>query len=257
MKKIALSIAGFDPISGAGITADIKTFSDFGVYGVSVAAAITCQNTLGVKSVYPVSNNIIIEQLETLLCDICVDAVKTGMLYDAKTIDAVCGCIYKYKLKKLIVDPVLYSSSGAVLLNENAVGLLKDKLIPVSYLITPNLSEAGILCGFKVDSVDDMKKAAKKIHQFGARFVLIKGGHLTGNKVMDLLYDGSKFTYYEHLKISDKDKGYHGTGCALSSAIAALAAKGRPLTEAVSDAIDYTTDKLQRPLDLGQGSYLL
>ncbi|HEX3047788.1 MAG TPA: bifunctional hydroxymethylpyrimidine kinase/phosphomethylpyrimidine kinase [Bacillota bacterium] len=249
MKK-ASTIAGSDSGGGAGIQADIKTFSALGVYAASVITAVTVQNTLGVQAVTIMEPELVQRQLEAVLSDIGSDAVKIGMLGNAANIQVVAETLVAYRSRNIVLDPVLASSSGFPLLPESAVNLLKEKLFPVADIVTPNLPEAGILTGLDVKNPEDMILAASKIHQLGPRFVLIKGGHLAG-KATDLFYDGVDFHLLEGERINTKNT--HGTGCTLSSAIAAYLAQDlEPLT-AVRKAKEYLTLALANSFEIGHG----
>lgn len=253
-KPVALTIAGSDPCAGAGIQADLKTFSAFGVYGVCALTAVTSQNTMGVQDVYPLPPRVVGRQLDSVLADIDVGAVKTGMLWNGGIISEIAGRIRKHNLIHLVVDPVLCAGDGSSLLQREAFSILKQELLPLAYLITPNINEAEALCGFKLSGLEDMRSAAKKIKQMGCPRVLIKGGHLPGEEVVDLLYDGEEFSVYTHPRLEGI---WHGTGCTQSAAITAGLARGKVLSEAVKAAIDYTVASMQQAISPGEGSHLL
>jgi hydroxymethylpyrimidine/phosphomethylpyrimidine kinase len=248
--KKALTIAGSDSGGGAGIQADIKTFSALGIYATSVITAVTVQNTLGVHAVQIIDAELVGQQIEAVLSDISADAVKIGMLGSAANIRVVAAILPKYGIKNIILDPVLASSSGFPLLPEDAVNLLKEKLFPVADLVTPNLPEAGILTGLSVKNPEDMVLAASTIHQMGPRFVLVKGGHLVG-KATDLFYDGANFHFLEEERIATINT--HGTGCTLSSAITAYLAQGLDPLSAVRKAKEYLTLALKNSFSIGHG----
>jgi hydroxymethylpyrimidine/phosphomethylpyrimidine kinase len=221
--------------SGAGIQADIKTLTAHGVYASSVLTSLTSQNTLGVNGIHEIPLDIVQKQLEAVLRDIGTDAIKIGMLSSSEVIDMIVTIIKKYNIECIVLDPVMVSSSGTRLLNEDAVYSLSHRLFPVCYLITPNVPEAQVLLKApdSIKSVDDMKAAAKKLSQFGSKNILLKGGHLplVRNNVtytVDVLYEVEKDTFYEIEHVFVSSKNTHGTGCTLSSAIAANLVKGDP-----------------------------
>jgi hydroxymethylpyrimidine/phosphomethylpyrimidine kinase len=249
MKRI-LTIAASDSGGGAGIQADIKTISLLGGFGMSAITALTAQNTTGVKKIHKVPVNFIAKQIDSVITDIGVDAVKTGMLVDAKVIEVVSRKLLTHKIQKVIVDPVMLAKDGAALLTRDAHASLKRKIIPLAFLVTPNLYEASVLSGRKIEKVSQMKEASKKIHQMGAQNVLVKGGHLRG-KPVDILYDGKEFHEFEAERI--KTTRTHGTGCTFSAAIATETAKGLPLIQAVKNAKDFITTAIRFSLALGKG----
>ncbi|MCL6590616.1 MAG: bifunctional hydroxymethylpyrimidine kinase/phosphomethylpyrimidine kinase [Firmicutes bacterium] len=248
--KTALTIAGSDSGGGAGIQADIKTFSALGVYATSVITAVTAQNTLGVHAAQIMEAELVRRQLEAVLSDIFPGAVKIGMLGSAANILVSAEVLASYQAKNTVLDPILASSSGFPLLPGDAVYLLKEKLFPVVDLVTPNLPEAKVITGINISVLEDMKQAAALIHQMGPRFVLIKGGHLPG-KATDLFYDGANFTILEEERV--KTENTHGTGCTLSSAIAAYLAQGLDPLAAVRKAKEYLTMALKRSFKTGHG----
>lgn len=249
----ALTIAGSDSGGGAGIQADIKTFQELDVYGMSAITALTAQNTLGVQHVYPQSVEAVREQIASVVTDIGVDAVKTGMLFSEEIIAAVADQIRHYRLRNVVVDPVMIAKGGATLLEEQAITALREYMIPVAKLITPNLPEAARLVhADRIETIGEMKEAAKRLHDIGAENVLIKGGHLDEQyKAVDLLYDGIRFTTFEEERIATKHT--HGTGCTYSAAIAAELAKGQTLDEAVKEAKQYITIAIKHSLAIGAG----
>ncbi len=249
MKKI-LTIAGSDSGGGAGIQADLKAITLLGGYGMSVITALTAQNTVGVQGIYNIPVPFIERQIDSVLSDIGADAIKTGMLANQEIIEAVSKKIKQYHIKKVVVDPVMISKSGALLLQEDAKSALIKKLIPLAWVVTPNLMEASTLTGLKVNSLDEMKKAAYRIFQLGAKNVVVKGGHLKGMAV-DLLFDGKNYIEIKGKRIETKNT--HGTGCTFASAIATQLAKGDSVEEAVRKAKDFITQAIQFGLDLGKG----
>ena len=249
MKKL-LTIAGSDSSGGAGIQADIKTFSAHGVFGMSVITAVTAQNTQGVFDVQDISRDIIKKQIEAIFDDISVDGVKVGMVSKIETINTIAETLKKYTVKNLVVDPVMVSKSGYHLLELDARQALISCLFPMATLVTPNLPEAEVITGLKVSSIEDMEKTAKLIYKMGPKYVLVKGGHLQGEAV-DVLYDGSTFNYYSSPRI--RTINTHGTGCTLSSAIAANLAKGLSMTEAIDGAKAYISRAIEESFSIGNG----
>jgi len=248
----ALAIAGSDSGGGAGIQADIKTFTAFKVYGLSVITSVTAQNTVGVKSIYDLPVEIIEDQIDAVMEDIGCDAVKIGMLSNSEIIACVSRKLEHFSIKKAVLDTVMVSKSGSRLLREDAVSALVDRLVPISYVVTPNIEEAEILANMKIDNTDDMRKAAEKILGFGCGNVIIKGGHLVDKKnAVDILYDGAEFYEFNHKRIETKNT--HGTGCTFSSAICAGLALGENLYDSVKHAKAFTTNAIKYSLDLGRG----
>ena len=249
--KIALTIAGSDSGGGAGIQADLKTFLALGVYGMSVLTSITAQNTLGVQGIHDLPPDFVGLQIDSVMQDIGADVVKIGMLSNAQIIKTVSKKIKKYQVKNLVIDPVMVAKGGDRLLRVDAVKELKQDLIPLAMIVTPNLGEAEVLSELRIQNIEDMKKAARKIYKLGAKNVLIKGGHLLSNKAIDLLYNGENFREFKAERINTKNT--HGTGCTLSSAIAAGLAQGKKVEEAVNTAKKYITLAIQNSLDIGHG----
>jgi len=251
--KSALTIAGSDPTGGAGLQADLKVFRSFGVHGLSVAAALTAQNTEGVGHILPVEKAFFEIQLNTLLQDITPDALKTGMLYSRWTIEVIAGCIKKYSLKNLVVDPVAVSSSGMSLAEDGALDEMKEKLFPLARIITPNIYEASVLTGITIETIENMEEAAKEFKKMGPENVIITGGHLKA-RALDLYYDGSDF----HRLESEKKEGeYHGTGCAFSAAITACLALGYAPLESAKRAKEFMNSAIANAYRMGKGMGLL
>ena len=249
MKK-ALTIAGSDPCGGAGIQADLKTFAAFGVYGLSVVTSITAQNTVGVQGIHDLPPDFVALQINSVAGDIDIDAVKTGMLSNAGIIEKISECIAAYRIKYLVVDPVMYAKGGNPLLQPEAKETLIKRLFPLSYLITPNIPEAEDLSGIKIRDIGDMKKAIEKIRGMGVNNILIKGGHLK-EEAVDILYDGDGYTSYESERIKTGD--IHGTGCTFAAAITAGLARDMGLKDAVRGAKDFITTTIQHSLSIGKG----
>ncbi|HEX9444796.1 MAG TPA: bifunctional hydroxymethylpyrimidine kinase/phosphomethylpyrimidine kinase [Candidatus Binatia bacterium] len=246
----ALTIAGSDSGAGAGIQADLKTFAAHGVYGTSVVTAITAQNTRGVTAIFELPPEIVAAELDAVLEDIGAGAVKTGMLANAAIIEVVAEKIRRYRLKNLVVDPVMVAKSGDLLLQTEAIEALKSRLIPLAAVVTPNLPEAEELTGIHGTRLKNMEEAARRIVGMGARSVVIKGGHRRG-PAADLFYDGKKFRSFTAARI--RTRNTHGTGCTFSAAIAANLARGEKLEEAVARAKGYMTRAIQKSFSIGAG----
>lgn len=254
--KIAkvLTIAGSDSGGGAGIQCDLKTIAALGGYGMSVITALTAQNTVGVKGIYPVPARFVALQMEAVLSDIGADAVKTGMLAQAGIIITVARVLKKYRLARVVVDPVMVSKSGHALVACGAEKALVKHLLPLAFLVTPNLGEASRLSGLPIRTVDDMKRAARVIQKFGAKNVLIKGGHLEGPAV-DVLLKGRSMMEIPGERIESNCT--HGTGCALASAIATLLAQGQELAVAVRQAKAFVSNAIRGGHPIGRGHGVL
>ncbi|HSE84068.1 MAG TPA: bifunctional hydroxymethylpyrimidine kinase/phosphomethylpyrimidine kinase [Thermodesulfobacteriota bacterium] len=248
----ALTIAGSDSGGGAGIQADLKTFTAFGVFGMSVLTSITAQNTRAVLGIHDLPPEFVELQIDAVLNDIGADAVKTGMLSNEGIISVVAKKIKQFGIEKLVIDPVMRAKGGDALLRSEAEKALADQLLPLAFIVTPNLPEAEMLSGMKILSIEEMKEAAKKIRFLGPKYVLVKGGHLEGaSESTDILYDGDYSYSFTSPRI--KTKNTHGTGCTYSSAICAGLAKGLYITEAVAEAKTYVTEAIRRSLDVGKG----
>ncbi|MFZ2448158.1 MAG: bifunctional hydroxymethylpyrimidine kinase/phosphomethylpyrimidine kinase [Syntrophobacteraceae bacterium] len=246
----ALTIAGSDSGGGAGIQADLKTFAALGVYGMSAIAALTSQNTVGVNGIVEIDPDFVSSQIRSVVLDIGVDAVKTGMLSSAATVLRVARDIRELKLDRVVVDPVMVAKSGDALLKSDAVKAVAGELFPLALVITPNLHEAEALTGIRVETPEQMREAARRLKEFGPKYVVVKGGHLPGNP-MDLLYDGTSFR--EYVNERRQTPHTHGTGCTFASAIAACVAKGFSVEDAVGRAKEYITGAISRGLPLGRG----
>ena len=249
--KTALSIAGSDSCGGAGIQADIKTMTLNGVYAMSAITALTAQNTTGVRSIQDSSPEFLKDQIDAVFEDIFPDAVKIGMVSSAELIKVIAERLTFYKAKNIVVDPVMVATSGASLIRTEAVSALEKELIPIAYLVTPNIPEAEMLTGNKIVTRDDMQKSAKQIAEAYGCNVLLKGGHSV-NDASDLLYSDGQAQWLEGKKINNPNT--HGTGCTLSSAIASNPAKGYDLADSVKRAKEFISGALSAMLDLGQGS---
>jgi hydroxymethylpyrimidine/phosphomethylpyrimidine kinase len=246
----ALTIAGSDSGSGAGIQADLKTFAALGVYGTSALTAITAQNTVGVTKIVDLDSTMVAAQIDAVMQDIGTDALKTGMLSNAEIIQTVAAKINQYQLRNLVVDPVMVATSGDLLLKKNAVAALRNRLIPLAAIVTPNIAEAEALTGFTLNHPADIQDAAKRIIAMGTRSVVIKGGHRRGPAI-DLFYDGKNFHELHAPRI--RTRNTHGTGCTLSAAIAAHLAKGRKMESAVMLAKKFITEALRQSFAIGTG----
>jgi hydroxymethylpyrimidine/phosphomethylpyrimidine kinase len=251
MMKIALTIAGSDSGGGAGLQADLKTFHQFGVYGTSVVVAVTAQNTRGVRSVHPVPSEMVRDQLAVLADDLPPAALKTGMLATAALVRQVAGAIRDYGWRNLVVDPVMVATSGDALLEASARTVLRDALLPLAAIVTPNLEEAGILAEMPVDDLAAMERAGRRILETGVGAVLVKAGHLRERVVEDVLVSRLGVQRYHHPRVATTST--HGTGCTLSAAITAGLALGLPLDESVARGIAYVQRALRAAPGLGGG----
>lgn len=249
MKKV-LTIAGSDSSGGAGIQADLKTFSAHGVYGMSVITAVTAQNTQGVFAVEDISRNVIAKQIEAIFDDIEVDGVKIGMVSQVQTIEVIAEQLRHYLPEIIVLDPVMVSKSGFHLLNPLAEATLIKELLPMATIVTPNIPEAEVMTNMSIRTLKQMEESAKAIYQMGAKNILLKGGHLE-HESTDILYDGREFNYFSSPRIETKNT--HGTGCTLSSAITANLALGYTLSQAVSLAKEYITIAIHHSLSIGKG----
>jgi hydroxymethylpyrimidine/phosphomethylpyrimidine kinase len=245
-----MTIAGSDSGGGAGIQADLKTFMALGVYGASTLTAITAQNTLGVTAVHEVPTDVIAAQIDAVVSDIGVDAAKTGMLSSAEIITTVADRIRHWQLAKLVVDPVMVAKSGDRLLREDAVQALVHELLPLAMVLTPNVPEAEVLVGRRLETDADMREAARRIIALGPRSVVMKGGHRVGNAT-DLLFDGQSFSVFDSPRFDTPNT--HGTGCTFSAAIAAGLARGLNVHDAVGEAKRYVSEAIRCSGPLGRG----
>lgn len=248
--RTALTIAGSDSSGGAGIQADIKTMTMNGVYAMSAITALTAQNTTGVQGISEVTPEFLGMQIDSVCTDIRPDAVKIGMVSSAELISVIAEKLTLYQFKNIVADPVMVATSGAKLICEDAVAVLKERLLPLATLVTPNIPEAEVLSGMKIKSADDMLRAAEHISSTYHCAVLCKGGHSL-NDANDLLYYDGKYRWFYGMRIDNPNT--HGTGCTLSSAIASNLAKGQDLFDAVENAKAYISGALSAMLDLGAG----
>jgi hydroxymethylpyrimidine/phosphomethylpyrimidine kinase len=248
----ALTIAGSDSGGGAGIQADLKTFSAFGVYGMSVITALTAQNTLGVQGVLAVPPDFVALQFRSVVDDLGVDALKTGMLGDAAMVERVVALLADAALDQLVVDPVMIAKGGAALLTSDAIDSLKRLLLPQAMILTPNLPEAAALLGCdSLDSERHIREAARALHAMGPRHVIMKGGHLPGDELVDLLYDGQSFSEIRSRRIHTRHT--HGTGCSFAAALTALLARGEPVARCFVQAHAFVRQAIASNPGLGAG----
>ncbi len=245
-----LTIAGSDCSGGAGIQADIKTITVHKMYAMSVITALTAQNTTGVYGIEEASKDFVCNQIDCVFKDIEPNAVKIGMVSNSEIIEIISEKLKFYNAKNIVLDPVMVSTSGSKLISDEAIDVLIKKLMPLVRVITPNLKEAEVLCGFNVENQGDMIKAAKKIAKDLNIAVLVKGGHLS-EEAIDILYENGKITYFKSERIDNPNT--HGTGCTLSSAIACNLAKGTSLEDSIRNAKEYLTGAIRAKLDIGEG----
>ncbi|MEG1729624.1 MAG: bifunctional hydroxymethylpyrimidine kinase/phosphomethylpyrimidine kinase [Bacteroidaceae bacterium] len=249
----ALSIAGSDPSAGAGIQADLKTFSALGVYGLTIPTVLTVQNTMGVSATYPLPPELITAQIDAVMCDIHPQVVKIGMTGNSLIIKAISKALQKYNPDFILLDPIMYSSSGHQLLSTDSIEILKEEILPLCSLVTPNLYEAEILASTcKITNQEDAQQVGNTILAFGCDAVLIKGGHLEGSPIDVLVQQGGNTNTYMGNRIETQNT--HGTGCTLSSAIAAFIAQGMLLHNAVNAAKCYLTQALQAGAQIHLGA---
>jgi len=247
---VALTIAGSDSGGGAGIQADLKTFAALGVHGTSAITAITAQNTLGVTDVFELPPDIVVAQIDAVVTDLGVAAAKTGMLSSVRIIEAVAAAIERHGLSLLVVDPVMVAKGGAHLLREDAVGALRDALIPLAAVITPNLPEAEVLLGHPITTLDERRAAAEELVRMGARAAVVKGGHAEGDAT-DVYADAGQLFELSASRIETRNT--HGSGCTFSAAIASYLAMGLSTPDAVRRAKAFITSAIEFALDVGHG----
>lgn len=246
-----LTIAGSDPSGGAGIQADLKTMSALGCYGMAAITALTAQNTRAVTGVHEVPAEFVGEQIDTIYADITPDAVKTGMLANAAIIEVVAAKAREHGFRNFVVDTVMVAKSGDRLLREDAVTAMREKLLPVAHVLTPNLPEAEDLLGRELHSDDDVRQGARDLHAMGAANVVMKGGHRPGDAVVDVLFDGEAFHDFSGPRIETTST--HGTGCTFASAIASYLARGETVVEAVRKAREYLQEAIRHAYPVGGG----
>ncbi len=252
MLPTALTVAGSDCSGGAGIQADLKTFSANGVFGMSVITSVVAENTSRVISVENMPPKMISDQFDAVFEDIAVNAVKVGMLSDEIRMRVTSEKLAEYSPEFVVIDPVMIAKGGHALMEQDAVDALKRLIIPLAFVLTPNIPEAEAISGMKITNTHEMENAAGIIHELGAKNVIIKGGHLEGeNESCDVLFDGCGFYYYSSRRIDTKNT--HGTGCTFSSAIAANLAKGKSVCDSVAEAKKYVQTAIEHSLEIGRG----
>ena len=250
--RIALTIAGSDSSAGAGIQADLKTFAAHGVFGVTAITAVTAQNTTGVMAVAPLAADLVTAQIEAVVSDLGVHAAKTGMLANAAIVEAVAAAVADLEVPFLVVDPVMVATSGDTLLDDEGLLAMKKELVPRAHAVTPNIPEAEMLSGVAIRNEDDSREAAKRIFALGPVYVVITGGHGSGDRLVDLVYDGEVFTDFAAERVEGRHT--HGTGCSFSAALTAHLALGRRLPEAIPLAQEYVAGAIRHAPGLGRGS---
>ncbi len=249
--NLAMTIAGSDSGGGAGIQADLKTFAAHGVWGASAIAAVTAQNTTGVTAAFALPVEMIVAQIEAVASDMRIDAVKTGMLATSEVVTAVAGAIARLSLPNVVVDPVMVAKSGARLLQDEAVEAVRIKLLPRATVVTPNAEEAEVLAGIAIRTTAAAREAARRIHGLGARAVIVKGGHIPGDEVVDVVFDGETFTDLRGPRVESRNT--HGTGCTFAAALAANLARGETLVEAARRAKAYVEGAIRAGFPVGRG----
>lgn len=258
MKKypVVLSIAGSDCSGGAGIQADLKTISALGAYAATAITAITVQNTMGVHAIHAIPPEIVKGQIEAVMDDLMPDAIKIGMINDIKIARVIAQAILKYKPEHVVFDPVMVSTSGCKLIDDDAIDVLTKELMPLTDLITPNLNEADVLCSTSICNLEEMKQAASELLRFGSKAVLLKGGHLKGDDMYDVLQLKEEHIHYIYKGRNIASKNVHGTGCTLSSCIATFLAFGLPMQEAVRHAKNYIEGAIEagKDIQIGHGN---
>jgi hydroxymethylpyrimidine/phosphomethylpyrimidine kinase len=250
--RTALTIAGSDSGAGAGIQADLKTFTAHGVYGTTAITAVTAQNTRGVASFAEISPELIRQQIEAVMLDLGADAAKTGMLASATAVETVARAISDFDIPFVVVDPVMIAKSGDGLTDDAAVEAMKTSLLPKAFVVTPNIPEAEALAGISITSDDDRRDAAKRIRALGPSLVVIKGGHLTSDDIVDLLYDGRDFVEFRHSRVASRHT--HGTGCTFAAALTAHLACGRTVRDAIPLIQEYIAGAIRSAPEIGEGS---
>jgi hydroxymethylpyrimidine/phosphomethylpyrimidine kinase len=249
--RTALTIAGSDSGAGAGIQADLKTFAAHGVYGTTAITAVTAQNTVGVSAFEPISTDLVAAQIEAVMSDIGADAAKTGMLATAAIVEAVAAAVQDLEIPFLVVDPVMVAKSGDRLLDDAAVAAMKAELLPLAFLVTPNVPEAEVLAGIEIRSDRDRHEAARRIAALGASAVLVKGGHLPSEDIPDLLFLHGETIEFRTGRVPGRHT--HGTGCTFSAALTAHLALGRTLRESIPLAQRYVAEAIRQAPRLGRG----
>ena len=251
---VVLTIAGSDSGGGAGIQADIKTMSALGAFATSAITAVTVQNTLGVNGIHDIPCEIVADQIEAVLSDLPVKAIKIGMINKVELVEVIACAIKKHKIEHVVLDPVMVATSGGKLMQSSTVEKLKSVLFPLSTIITPNLYEVGVLLNKQITSADEMESAAKALGDLGCKSVLVKGGHLSDAEMVDILWLSKEQEIHTFSAPQIHTKNLHGTGCSLSSAIATFLAFGKNIPESVDLAKDYITDAIEAGKDIHIGN---
>lgn len=258
-EKVALTIAGSDSGGGAGIQIDLKTFNKIGVFGASVITSLTAQNTLGVQGIYDVSPEFVKQQLDSVFSDLNIQYAKTGMLSNVRIVEVVSNYIREVinngKLKGLVIDPVMRAKGGDPLLQKDAIESLISNLIPLALVITPNIPEAELLTKMKIETIEDMKKAAIEIQKLGPKYVIVKGGHLKGEHAIDIVFDGTNFYMLKSKKVFKGN--VHGTGCCFSASITAFLTKGETPLNAIKKAKKFISKAIKDGVYIGNGFRVL
>jgi hydroxymethylpyrimidine/phosphomethylpyrimidine kinase len=251
MTRTVLSIAGLDPSGGAGVAADLKTIAAYRHHGAAVITSITAQNTLGIQAIYDLPYEFVAQQIESVVSDLTVAAVKIGMLGTARTVEMVATLVQSFDLRHVVIDPVLRSTTGTPLLEPAGVEVLRRRLLPCAEVVTPNMEEAQALTGIRVSDLPSMKDAARALHDLGARHVVVTGGHL-GQRAIDVLYDGERIAVFDSTKIASTST--HGIGCTFSAAVACLLARGAEVSDAVDGAKRYVSRAITHAGKIGRGA---
>jgi len=251
LSRTVLAIAGLDPSGGAGLSADLNTIAAYRHHGAAVATSITAQNTMGIQAIYDLPMEFVAQQIESVLSDLEVHAVKIGMLGTARTVSIVASLVDSLRLSNVVIDPVLRSTTGTPLLEKRGIAMMREQLLPKADVVTPNMEEASMLSGISVGDLASMKDAAREIHRLGARHVVVTGGHL-GNRAIDILYDGRKTAVFDSTKIVSNNT--HGIGCTFSTALACQLARGMSVAEAVDGAKRYVSRAVSHASRIGKGA---
>lgn len=254
---MALTIAGSDPSSGAGVQADLKTFWYHGVYGLSVITAITVQNTAGIKEVFPLPTYLVANQLDFILGDIPANSVKIGMVFSKEIAKELVSVLTKHRIQNIVMDPIISSTSGSYLIRQDEIKDIIDYLFPISYIITPNAYEASLLTGIQIKDEKDVECVLIELKKMGPKNILLKGGHLHGRLYgVDFFYNGSEIIKFMPNSLIKDNMEVHGTGCVLSSAISANLAKGKDINTSIKDAKSFVSEIINRKVCLGKGNHL-
>jgi len=251
VSRTVLTIAGLDPSGGAGVAADLKTIAAYRHHGAAVVTSVTAQNTLGIQAIYDLPYEFVAQQIESVVSDLTLSAVKVGMLGTARTAELVASLIHSFDLRHVVLDPVLRSTTGTPLLEPEGLDVLRRKLLPRVEVVTPNMEEAQALTGVRVSDLSSMKDAARVLHEMGARHVVVTGGHL-GQRAIDVLFDGERMAVFDSTRITSTST--HGIGCTFSTALACLLARGSDVAEAVDGAKRYVSRAVGTAGRIGRGA---